>query len=333
MEKCESAILSLLRGIPGMPGPIITKVVLDNIDDSDLEPKLTAAFARVDGCSELDAKNYANERIRALEAIECYIAGEMGADLSEVDVESICTSTFAYSCLNDAGDKQRLVALFCAIGEKLSSDNAGLCALTRLGARKTESLRLWCCSEEGRNFISGNQADLLPLISSFIAIERPSGFQFTADQLNDIVTGWLDGLSITGILEALKNAYRFERRTPKISDIEKCLSNSIKYSMSHFISCVIDVATELNIDGVDLLASLQRMIRYGTRNLRCITICEEFFDDRFVARALLEVIGFEGDDTFSAVKKDLSRRADLAYEALSQFPQYLTEELKERMGS
>lgn len=341
-EACESAILNLLRdernpkpnsNPAGLYGASIVNVMLEHLGDADLEANLAHAFVDSFKCDKAVGGPLAEKRIKPLEAIESYIANAKTAEGEKLDVAQLCVATYAYACA-DEEERERLIKLFLAIGEVLDDDeSAPLCGRTQLGIRKTRSLASWAAMQTSREFFGSDMTDLTTLIDGFLEVARPAGLLFTPDELKLVVDKWLSGANVAEVGEALAETFgstiSIEPTPPQ--NIERVLSHAVKYSLSHFTSCVID-ALEANPSlsnptWIENVRDLQRRIKYGVEDLRGATICEELFDDHIVANSIVNTIGYAWSPD-ARTTRSVVRRHRAAVEAeLEKLPAFYASEL------
>lgn len=333
-EKCESAINNLIKDEPGpnpmsqsvIPGPRIANVILENISNPLLESMLSGLFCEAFKCDKATGDAMSSRRIRALEAIECYVADALEAGEGDIDIMKICVSTYAYHCL-DEEDQEYLIKVFEAVLEKVSgSDVVQFCAKSHMGLRRSLSMMQWLESPQAQSFFSGNFADLKELVDGFYYVTQKDASRISTDSFAVLVDCWLDGKNIKESMNALNELITAEdKKAINEQAVEKELAQSIKYAFSHFISCVIDALEEKTSlapsIAIEKLKEVQRFVKYGTRSIRTTIICEELFDDRFVSRLVFDVIG-DGAADRSAVNAAIVSNQDSITETLENLPSY-----------
>lgn len=304
IESCESAILELLADCANPDDPAsgyvsgsqIVNFILEYLDNGNLVQILGDAFSKAFRCKPLQGLRLAEVRVKPLEAIECYLANELTSGSSEMDVMEICVTTYAYSCATD-DEQEYLIKLFEAIYEKLKDKNVLLCSKTQLGIRKTSQLEEWVNGEAFAAFLRSDFEDLRPLVEGYFEVEGDFGCAVDSEQLSCLVDCWLGGMNIGEALDVLNARFTFPaRKAPSVRTIEGVFSGQIKYALSHFVSCVID-SMELSsnpqcAESVEKMKAVQRSLKYGTKDPCSMIICEELFDDRFVAHEISKQ--FEG---------------------------------------
>lgn len=334
-ERCESAILNLLadeevytKTKQGMiNGDFIVKQILGNIDDPELEKNLAADFMEVTECEQSKAEAFAFKRIRPLEAIESYLAGVMAADETTINIDELCSSTFAYVSSNE-DMRSKLLLLFRAIYDSLKSrgkEKASLCHLTQIGVRKTTSLIEWINSPEGRIYIESDCTDLLVLSRQFICSNPGVCSPLNEAQFSKLIELWISGYNLLEMKQALISGYP-ELKNLDVTKMEKLVSSVIKYSLSHYISCLIDavrcnpiLSTQSNIENLEML---QRKVKYGVSTLQEVVICEEIIDDRMVAKAINSIIDKREYVDVPIIKAKINMRRDDIEELLEELPMY-----------
>ena len=345
-EACQSAILNLLKDeenpkpnqrITGLPGSVIVDAILGHLNETDLGAELADAFVDEFKCDKSDGIALSEKRVKPLEAIESYIANAMTADGDKLDITQICVATFAYACADDE-EQERLIKLFQAIGEAVESENtAPLCGRTQLGIRKARELSSWASKQTTRDFFASDMTDLAVFIEGFIEVTRPRNLKLNSEQLKLVVDMWLGGSNVAEIGAGLRQAFgTMLTVNPTPQTIERVLSSTVKYSMSHFASCAID-ALEMSTPPVDptwieKMGDLQRRIKYGVNDLRGATICEELFDDRMVANIIVDAIGHPWSPDAKTARKAIERNRGAIEAELVKLPSYYLSELGRWLG-
>lgn len=329
MERCESAITNLLSDAfahegsgRGITGDSVVRTILENLLDPHLGPELAKALQDELGCDESKANMLVRQRLRPLEAIESYLSGYVATGVDEEGVYDLCASTYAYVSSGDEM-RARLVDLFLAIYEALRSvgtEQAAMFHTMQVGIRAAASINEWVDSPEGKRFIEGRCLET-ELATKQFAITYPEiAGRFDGEQLSIIVDLWISGADLLSITETFNDG--FDPQPPlKVEAIEKAVSGVVRFSFSHFISCVIDAAKQSGslslAEGMDALADFQRKVKYGVSSQREAAICEEVIDDRMIAREIMSIIGRDGpsDPDFMrfqalAKKEEFERYAD-----------------------
>lgn len=336
-ESCDSAIFNLLAdcssGQHVIPGKEIVSVILQHILDPNLEQKLASALAKSINIDIDEAAFDAEKRITSLEAIESYVSSAMESEPSGIDVMEICVATYAYS-ISDDDQKEQLEKLFNAIKEALEDNRKhsaiALCSKTRIGIRKTMLIRSWLLSNDGQAFFENACADLLSLLELFVRVEPNAVSPFNADQLALIVGDWLSGRNVSEVYTHVSSEFVLGNRTDART-IEGLLSSGIKYSLSHFISCVLDVceSPEAGIESKnrEVLSALQKKIKYGVDNMRAVTFCEECLDDRMIAKGVISIIGANGESDATVIKQEIRSCSSEMNKLLSTLPTYCMERI------
>lgn len=314
-EDCKSAILNLVNDIELPDGQVfsgaeVVRAILSALDSSTLEKELAGALVEI-GLSERSARSDATARVRSLEAVESYIAGAFVVLAGEEEAEELCKSTFAYS-IATPDIKELLVKLFRSIYSTIrqASDASPvlLCSKAQLGLRKSAMLNDAVLSERFLTYAEGGCDDFGYLASLFLQFDEHALDKLDASRIATLCRLWIDGANLSEIADAL-NHEAPSKKPLSVAKVEKLVSQGLKYSMSHFVSCVID-AMENHSDRFDQQATfpltcLQRKLKYGVASMREVAICEDLLDDRMIARKLVGIIGINGNDDTQGMREEI----------------------------
>lgn len=339
-ERCESAILNLFTDVfdreknprRTLSGRSVLNTILEHIGDPQLEYELTNAFEINLGCDRARARALSAMKVRPLEAIESYISGIMSSDGSEDDVMNICVSTFAYVSSDDEM-KERLLKLFQAIYESLdtvNADQASLCHLMQSGIRSAASLSGWIESKEGVEFLEGGCSDIDSVANAFLLPNPDAAHPLDSHMLAAATTLWIDGSDVSQITSYLNDTFRPSRKF-RLTKVEGIVSGVIRFSLSHFISCLIDAikqhpafATEENLDNLCLL---QRKVKYGVSSARAAMFCENVLDDRMVAKEVISILGESGSSDVDMLRFEAIAHKAVIAEYASCLPAYCAQRI------
>lgn len=342
IERCESAILNLFTDVfdreknprRSFPGRSVLNTILEHIGDPQLEYKLANAFEINLGCDRARARALAAIKVRPLEAIESYISGIMSSDGSEDDVMNLCVSTFAYVSSDDEM-KERLLKLFQTIYESLdtvSADQASLCHLMQSGIRSAVSLSDWIESKEGVEFLEGGCSDIDPVANAFLLPNPDAAHPLDSRMLAAATTLWIDGSDMSQITSFLNDMFRPSRKF-RLTTVESIVSRVIRFSLSHFVSCLIDAikqhpafATEENLDNLCLL---QRKVKYGVSSARAAMFCENVLDDRMVAKEVISILGESGSSDVDMLRFEAVAHKAVIAEYASCLPAYCAQRISQ----
>ena len=143
-------------------------------------------------------------------------------------------------------------------------------------------------------------------------------------------TLWIDGSDVSQITSYLNDTFRPSRKF-QLTKVEGIVSGVIRFSLSHFISCLIDsikqhpaFATEENLDNLRLL---QRKVKYGVSNARAAMFCENVLDDRMIAKEVISILGESGSSDVDILRFEaIAHKADIA-EYASCLPAYCAQRI------
>lgn len=348
-EACTSAITKLLEDLPiektirgnrkvlleTLSGDEVVNLVLENLAKRDVGTGIVEYITRTYNLETKDARQCVSDRLTALNAIETYISGMLERSPDDVDAVSLCTSTFAYSRANDAG-QELLMKLFKAICETLQMPETPLplavYSKTQMGIAKTEALLNWLRSDDGRSLIEAREdADkILPICKAYRHCIGNDDDWLDAGQLAFLTKMWMNGDAIDQMVARLKSEYEFPpKKGPNISRVEKALSYDVSYGLANFISCVADLLgpnSEIlaSDDLSSSLSSLHEKIKFGVSTSLGCSVCREIFPDRMVANGLVRIIGVASRDSNEALAMLARLHQDKIKQYLSDLPEYFT---------
>lgn len=331
-EECVSAILSLINDVDlysgaSVAGQTVVDAILPAIESPSLKSDLIDAFMNV-GLDERQAMADAEARIKSLEALEGYIAGALDDINDESEIEELCAATYAYSAAEPAVRAQLaqlFVSIYRTMHKKRKEPRIALCAKTRLGLHDAAALEERILSPEFKEFADGGCSDLGYLATLFYDFAPRVMAEMPPELIEQISSLWISGSNLSEMVDML-NSRRAPRDRLSISRVERIVNHGIKFSMSYFVSCVIDAIgfypDRFDEEPIQLLSQLQRKLKYGVSSLREVTICEELFDDRQIAKELVKIIGASGSPVAWDIKSELIENMPRIAPLISAMPSY-----------
>ena len=346
-EQCESAIVNLFADAHGngrnpskrISGERIVNTILSHLTDPQLEHKLAKSFQKLLGYDEKRALLLASRRMRALTAIESYLSGAIVDSENEADIVELCASTYAYVS-SDGTKRSQLLKLFHAVHEALRiipQVRAHLFHKMQLGARKSTMLINWVESPEGMLFLKDGCTDISALVRQFRRQNPNVATTTSAAELSAVIEHWIDGDDLTQIATVLNDRGASVAKSQfTVADIEKTVSRDVRFSFSHFVSCIIDAvdsnASIANQQHLEVLTALQRKVKYGVPSLRAAAICEEVIDDRMIARDILSIIGATGSSDINVIKYEAIGNQAKVEQLASELPTYCSKRILDWIG-
>ena len=335
IERCKSAILNIFSDVEGSSeigktckGSSIVDFILNNVDSPRLEYELARALEDNFGLDSWDARRISERRIKALEAVESYVAGISDASGSLNDISKTCTSTFAFASANEA-ERNQLLAFFQSVVISMAKKDARtrkLCYVMQAGARRPRNILNWIQSPEGKSFLLGGCSDVSVLIAEFLRPNPDFCAPFGNVQLKDMALLWMKGENIASISERINTFCPLERKIG-VQKVEKAISNKIAFSLSNFVAGIADVLHEYPELGYSQkcafeLEKLQRKLKYGVSSMRAAMICEMVLDDRMIAKALVDIVGDEGPTENRLVRRELLQHRLEVDDFMANMPTY-----------
>lgn len=346
-EQCESAIVNLLADAHDnewnpskyISGERIVDAILNHLTDPQLEHKLAESFQEYLGCKEKYALLLASRRMRALTAIESYLSGAIVDSENEADIVGLCASTYAYMSSDDA-KRFQLLKLFHAVHETLRiipQNRTHLFHKMQLGARNSTMLINWVESSEGMLFLKNGCTDIFVLVRQFRRQNPNVATTISDEGLSAVIEHWIDGDDLMQIAAILnRKGASVAKSQVKVVDIERLVSRDVRFSFSHFVSCIIDAvdsnASVTTQHHLEILTALQRKVKYGVPSLRAAAICEEVIDDRMIAKDILSIIGATGSSDINVIKYEAISNQAKVEQLASELPTYCSKRILDWIG-
>lgn len=122
----------------------------------------------------------------------------------------------------------------------------------------------------------------------------------------------------------------------KIPKIESICSKIISYNFNFFIGSVIDLIgnegdEELGKDNQTVLYVLQKKVKYGVDTQTAISICEEIFQDRYLAKEIASIIG-NGTINNTSILREMRIHKERIEKLLTDYPEYFVTQFKNKLG-
>jgi len=345
-EPCESAILALIRNVCldtyRNDGLYVLEYIVNNLNSSTLESDLTDYFMRL-GLSEGEARSAVRNKLSSLSAIETFIARFMVSDDNAFEVSSLSTATYAFASSDDSEEvRDSLKKLFESIRKSLDSPAKrpwlSIYAKTQMGIRETDALHAWCVSEESQAFANAPDsfAGIECLCGAFSHISFHEMMRIDASQLAQLVMHWISGKSTNEIVRALNTFNGFDsKKSTTIWKIDKIINSDISYSLSNFVSCILDIA---ETDGSlgdrynsEELRLMHRRLKYGVMNQFECFFCEMVIDDRMIAAQISDKLHISNCSDDTMMRSILQIFAGDVRSLLSEYPKYCIERFNEYM--
>lgn len=326
MEACGSSILNLVKDFEvaytvTLHGSAITQYICDNIRgewNRSLLAILLEEIKKIDSnINIIKSKQDLSERIAnykgAIDSIEnemIYLLlnhplSETSSLLREIS-KTLLENTLAYYLGNES-EKKLLQQLFGAIEEKVEEQINGIQKYsgTMVSIADADQIIEWI---EKKNINSDKQSarELLFLIEElfdeiYSSLKLETGFALA----------WIRGDSYEQISK------KFETR---IYDVEKICQYNISYQMSFLVGNIIDLV-DVECVNIDALQLLQQALRYGVNTRTAVSICEKIFNDRFLAKEIVKIIGNNGISPEDIVLLVKGKKDDIML-LLHSFPSY-----------
>lgn len=164
------------------------------------------------------------------------------------------------------------------------------------------------------------EADLLSMIIE-LYIQINNDFKFK-EHIHSVCQKWIHGQPPIEI----SNEVSIE-----IMEVEKLCNKNISYEINFLIGnisdlIVLDEEDDEHFDPRDILAVLQKKVKYGVPNMTAISVCESVFNDRLLAVKISQILSDENIemDKILNVMKDYSEEI---FSFLDSYPKYFKDKL------
>ena len=164
------------------------------------------------------------------------------------------------------------------------------------------------------------EADLLSMIIE-LYIQINNDFKFK-EHIHSVCQKWIHGQPPIEI----SNEVSIE-----IMEVEKLCNKNISYEINFLIGnisdlIVLDEEDDEHFDPRDILAVLQKKVKYGVPNMTAISVCESVFNDRLLAVKISQILSDENIETDKIlnVMKDYSEKI---FSFLDSYPKYFKDKL------
>lgn len=298
-EACISTILRLVNGLQvdynnTYPGDSLATYLIEHYNTplcfSDLKKVLKNSYKKRVSQSVFDRYNPTiDQKIDQLEHILgnienylCYIYNaEKDSDQFDNVVEELASSTFAFY-LADKEQKEYIKRIFLQIGEKIKqnvkNNDTVYFAKSLYGIKISRKILQWV--DINLEFLGDYQPKELLMVLTHLFVELfPEQINISIESFMLILEKWIAG-------ELYINIYESLGQTIAMSQIEKLCISTISYNLCFLIGNIIDAVGDRLENVSESLAFMQKQVKYGTPNRFQTLICENIFDDRYIANLL-----------------------------------------------
>ena len=342
-EPCGSAILQLVSPLKidygfSFDGDKVAEYILENYDFlecfSNLEKRMVDSYQKQ--VSQDRFQNHRNEiaqkvnqlkhTIEDIENYLCYIYHTRNINENYIQIaKTLFESTFAFHL---ASEKQRecLQNLFVKIANRIQNtvenNSAAYFAKSLYGLQLTKYIFQW--TQENSKLLADRiteyQFDLV--INLFLQL-FPEKIRVTEVIFKDILQLWISG-------KLYKDIFRELEGKVSISEIERLCTQTISYDFSFFVGNLVDAIGEGWEVETLVLSFYQKQVKYGVPTYFQVMVCENIFDDRYLA-SILEKVCDSPDSSVSAdnLKQLLQSKEATINKALETFPRYFSYKFKQ----
>ena len=335
-EPCSSSILSLVQDFEidydaTLNGEKFIGMVVEHLGENDFllnyAKKLEGAYLKANpGRTQNLIMQKVVLRQNILSHIENYLCLTRSAEtLDDNDKKSavdICTSTLAYALASEK-EKKLLIMVFQKIEENLqkySVEELRRYSNAMSGIGLSSQIEEWIADNEltVRTF---TEKELLNIIVD-LYLRLNDGLKYQ-DHIQNICQKWIDGKTPSEIND---------EDCIGIMEIESICSKRISYEMNFLIGnmcdlVVVDEEDDEQIDPRNMLALLQKKVKYGVPNMTAISVCESIFNDRLLAIQIAKILCDENIGTDKILNVVKTHREEI-FDVLNEYPEYFTDRLK-----
>lgn len=341
-EPCGSAILRLVSPLEvdygiKFKGKAIAKYFVEHYGTPDcfasLKKRLKAAYQQRVPLNRFKKNSYVIEQKvdqleNILEDIEnylCYIYHEENrSERFDETVNVLSASTFAFH-LAEPEKQKSLQKIFLRIADRIRSTveerSAGYFAKSLYGLQISQQILQW--TQENAELLEDSlfESPLDPLIELFLRLfsEKSS---IEENTFKAILQGWIAGKLYIEIYQDLKCDI-------PVADIERLCASTISYDFSFFIGNIVDAAGMSQELAASALTFLQKQVKYGVPSYFQVLICENIFDDRYLAKLLEKACDCpDGLTSVGELKQLMQKRKGEIFDLLDSFPKYFAYRFK-----
>ena len=270
--------------------------------------------------------NQLKHTIEDIENYLCYIYHTRNINENYIQIaKTLFESTFAFHL---ASEKQRecLQNLFVKIANRIQNtvenNSAAYFAKSLYGLQLTKYIFQW--TQENSKLLADRiteyQFDLV--INLFLQL-FPEKIRVTEVIFKDILQLWISG-------KLYKDIFRELEGKVSISEIERLCTQTISYDFSFFVGNLVDAIGEGWEVETLVLSFYQKQVKYGVPTYFQVMVCENIFDDRYLA-SILEKVCDSPDSSVSAdnLKQLLQSKEATINKALETFPRYFSYKFKQ----
>lgn len=249
----------------------------------------------------------------------CYVYNsENDSEKFDSIVENLASSTFAFY-LASQSQKSYLRRIFAQVGEKIkqniSTSSAAYFARSLYGIEMSELILRWI--DKNLEELEGYSADQLQAIIADLFVQLfPEKIGMPRETFFVILREWISGKLYVDIYKVLHDSI-------PMAQIERACSNTISYDLSFLVGNVIDGIGDRSEKASRTLSFLQKQIKYGVANQFQILICENIFDDRYLAGIIEEMFGQpEIPLSEKGLKKQMRKNKEVVLNLLKDYPDF-----------
>jgi len=354
-EPCASSLLSVFSPYVSEDGrttiimePLtFATAYIENFDDLMRQSREIATKHSGSGFTEAGVLAQAELKARAIAAVESHLMAfwEDESDMPDEAVASLARGTLAYY-LADEKEKELLIKLFLMLAKNIR-ENVTTPQLRQIfsrilfGVYESQLIQTWVQENEEAIGRSTTTVELLEVLWPVIArsIRNSTFTKLNPDSVQlPLAKQWIKGESFESMFATItKNNVRLghgkKPRKPKVDHAVDVGENAFAYDGMLVIGAVrelFELKHPADSTPIELLAFLQRQMKYGLGSLTSVLLFEIGFADRIVAQKLEGVV--DAAPSRRRLVRRMRENSAPVREALAEFPAYFTSVLDSLIG-
>lgn len=348
-EPCTSSLLTIFDPLYGNDGYSSVQIsVLDMVSayvNETLGDFIEDFVSMHEGFSVEVVADQIHEKVNIMSAIENYLMSythEAEQALNDAEVAGLAAGTLAYHLADDT-QKNELVQIFLVLSHNMEervsqSDKRRVYGKTLYGVQTSIYIERWIEEHIEDLLSSHDNGGLLTVVWPVLAENISNNTFRKCDPpkvLLDIAQGWIHGKPYNELLTTMSESEariiaRTQRRQPKLESVVDICENGFGYDGSLCVAAITEIIGLVRPQGSEAaiteLLELQKRLKYGLPNTKCIAIYELGFADRIVSIDLSEILSNVPIDKKSLIRA-IRRNEPKVREVVDKYPSFFTERL------
>lgn len=351
-EPCTSSLLTIFNPLYRNDGYFPIQININALDvvsayvTGSLEEFIEEFVSGHEGFDTEVVTNQIQWKVNIMSAIENYLMSythETEQAFDDAEVARLTTGTLAYYLADDT-QKNELVQIFLELSHNMEErvsqpEKRRVYGKTLYGVLTSIRIERWI-EEHIEDLLTCHEHDELLNVVWPILAENISNKTFRKCDpqavLYRIALDWTHGKAFNELFAtALDSNARIiagtQRRHPKIESIIDICENGFAYDGTLVVAAITEIIGLVRPQGAEPvvtgLLELQKSLKYGLPNVKCITIYELGFADRMVSIDLSEILGDVPIDKKSLIR-EIKRNEQKVRRVLDNYPSFFMERLE-----